>query len=286
MKVVRFFALFALGAVGAHAGELPIIAKARAYLGADAALDAVRSLHLVGHIVIHQPGKPDTPVTFDQVFQKPCEESLTAVFKDRFFRKVLDDYDGWMRVQAHKPGEPLEFDDRRSPSLTILDVDEILSLRADAWENLSFYRGIESVDGSLKDLGPATVDHVACDEIEFQHPGGIAFYRYFDRATGRLVFTRTSKGSQIRESGYRVVSGIRFPAKIILTDRDAAGKEQTTTMFVDRVVVNQDFPESFFAMPLPPIADSSAPAESALAPAQPAASSSPASAVPPASTEP
>lgn len=248
------------GAVAAlPAAEPPIIAKARAYLGSEAALDGVRSVHLKGRITVVTPGKPDVPVRFDLVFQKPEQESLLAVFKDRFFRKVLDGYDGWMRIQQYRAGGPLVFDDRLSGAI-LLGTDEIRSLRADAWENLSFYRGIESVGGTESDLGPATVDGVRCEKVAFVHPGGIEYDRYFDQATGRLVFTESGKGSQIREQGEIRAGGIRFPKTIVLTARDAAGKLQTTTMNVEQAAVNESFPPDFFATPLPSAAPPAAPA--------------------------
>jgi hypothetical protein len=261
MKAVWLIVLgLAGGALASlRADDLPIIAKARSYLGTEAALDAVNSVHLEGRIVILDADRTATPVSFDQIFQKPDQQSLTAVFPDKFFRQVLDGYDGWRRVQTHKSGEPLLFDDRRS-ALTILGADEIRSLRADVWEFLNFYRGIERAGGAIADLGPATIDGIACEKVALTHPGGVVFDRYFDPATGRLVYTESNTGSRIREHGEIVAGGIRFPQTIVSIQRTASGKDQTLTMTVDKVTLNETYPDDYFGMPIAPVGTPSAPA--------------------------
>ena len=97
----------------------------------------------------------------------------------------------------------------------------------------------------MKSGGDVTVDGVACAKLSFIHSERIVFHRYFDKATGRLVKTETSNGSEIREEGEMTVSGIRFPKKII----NKAATGQVTTITFDTVVLNEGIPSAQFAVP-------------------------------------
>jgi hypothetical protein len=241
-------------ATGLTASEPAIIAKARAFLGTEAALDGVTSVHLVGSMESTLDGSaaPPNKATVDIVFQKPYQESLKIVTSDQLARKVLDGYNGWQLTQANRPGGPAEFDSKQAQRLTILGVDQIRILRADTWENLSYYRGLEAAGGSTEDLGPATIDGVACEKIALRHSDLIVYYRYFDLATGRLVFTETYAGAKIREVGELVVQGIRFPRKITVDELNG-GKVAHTTIVIDRVTLNEPYSADFFAVPAPPL---------------------------------
>ena len=133
--------------------------------------------------------------------------------------------------------------------MTLLTNDQIKRLRANTWENLSFFHGIEQRRGSVKDLGKATVDGKSCRKLGFDHGDGIVFTRYFDDATGRLVLTETENGITIREEDEAVVEGIRFPHKIISTSKLADGTDRTVSIEFDKITVNEVFADSLFAVP-------------------------------------
>jgi hypothetical protein len=241
-------------AAAGRADEPPIIAKARAYVGSEAALDGLRSVHLVGRMVVGTPGDPakGESAQIDIIFQKPWQECVTVVSSEGILRTALDGYDGWHLEQRLAPGEPAAFDPHRVQQLTILDPERVKGLRTDTWENLSYYRGLEAAGGRIEDQGPATIDGVACEKVALVHSADTIYYRYFDRDTGRLVYSETVKGAKIRERGEIVAGGIRF-AKTIDVVESQGGKERTTTMTIDQVTVNEVFPESVFSVPLPPL---------------------------------
>jgi hypothetical protein len=128
-------------------------------------------------------------------------------------------------------------------------------LRADVWENLGYYRGIEAEGGRVEDQGPATIDGVACEKIAFIHTANVVYYRYFDQATGRLVYTETAGGLKIREEGAIEAGGIKFPQKITTIEPTSApgATPRSTTLSIDHVTVNEVFPASLFEVPLPPV---------------------------------
>ncbi|HYC99897.1 MAG TPA: hypothetical protein VEB22_01615 [Phycisphaerales bacterium] len=233
--------------IGSAAPADDVIARARAYLGAERALEAVRSIHFTGtlELTAQVPSEADPSVTVDQqlrlpvdiVFQKPYQQRIVVRSEKVIETSALDDYDGWQRRS-----------DAQDPSrsqVVPLDPQQVKRLRANTWENLSFFRGLERRGGRVEYQGEATADGVACAKIAFIHGENIVFYRFFDRTTGRLVKTETESGGEIREEGEMTVSGVRFPRKVINKTPDG----KTTTITFEKVVINEVHPASDFAYP-------------------------------------
>ncbi len=241
------------GALASARGDTAaVIAKARAYLGPDAALNAVKSVHYTGSLVTTEEtpeGPKPVEAVVEIIFQKPYQQRIVAtsekkvgdVVEQRIEITALDNFEAWHRVQDAK--------DVRRWNMDLLKGIEIKALRANTWENLSFYRGLELRGGTIEDLGEATVNGVACQKLAFRHEPGIAFVRYFDQATGRLVLTETEKGGSIREEGELMADGIRFPKKVITTTKQADGKERSVTVNFEKVTVNEKFDGSLFVIP-------------------------------------
>ncbi len=257
-----------------------IIAKARSYLGSESALAAVHSIHFVGTMESEEtspegPRKVKSPIEI--IFQKPYQQRILLTTATTVQTTGLDDYDGWQQVQ-----------ERADPGrwrLALLQPEMIKKLRANTWENLNFYLGIEKRGGSVRVIGPATVDGVATVKVVFEHEPGISFTRYFDEATGRLVLTETDRGDRIREEGELMVSGVRFPQKVTSvgggTDAAAKAAGNETVITFDRITINEAFAESEFEMPMTPTSEEPAPAASTPAVETPAVAPS-AAGVPPA----
>lgn len=237
-------ATFTTAAVSvAAAAEPAIIAKARAYVGNEHALTSLKSVHYVGSLVTTDPADPkkQTRAAMEIIFQKPDQQRIMATSETTIEVTALDGYDGWQRVT--------NIADQTQWRQTLLGTEHVRRLRANTWENLSFFRGIERAGGKLEDQGTATIDGRTCQKIAFRHAPHIVFYRYFDVATGKLVFTETESGGTIREQGEIVVNGIRFPKSIVTVTKNQAGQQQTVTITFDKITVNQSFPHSMFAVP-------------------------------------
>ena len=247
--------LAAIGLAGV-AGAAPsatadqIIAKARSYLGSESALAAVRSVHFVGTMEMEEaspqgPRKVRSPIEI--IFQKPYQQRIALTTEATVQVTGLDDYDGWQQVQ-----------ERAAPGrwrLALLQPEMIKKLRANTWENLNFYLGIEKRGGSVRVIGPAMVDGVAAVKVVFEHEPGISFTRYFDQATGRLVLTETDRGDRIREEGELMASGVRFPQKVTSAGggNDTGAKAGTVTVIsFERITINETFADSEFEMPMVP----------------------------------
>jgi hypothetical protein len=229
-------------------GEPPIIAKARARLGTDAVLDGVRSIHYVGTLITTDANDPAKQVraSVEMIFQKPDRQCIIATYdkNDQGVKPeeitALDAYEGWTRVQ--------DLNDTKKWRLTLLDAEQVKLLRANTWESLYYFRGIERIGGRVEDLGVATVDGTTCEKVVFAHDDKIKFYRYFDVATGRLVLTETQSGATLREQGELFAGGIRFPRTLITTTK-VGDKTQTVTLNYDKITLNETFPASRFAVP-------------------------------------
>jgi len=223
-----------------------ILAKARAHLGGDAALDAVNSIHYFGSIEMTEtPASPTNPgkSSIEIIFQKPVQHRLVVSSEKSVDITGLDNYFGWRRVEPAAAGARVQN--------VGLGKEQIKRLRANTWENLYFWRGIEQHGGEIVDKGETELDGVKCRKLVMSYGPGIEFVRYFDIATGRLLLTETFPVGAIREEGEIMVAGVRFPKKLIATGTAAAdGKTRVITITFDRIALNETFPASTFEQPL------------------------------------
>jgi outer membrane lipoprotein-sorting protein len=215
-----------------------IIAKARAYLGGDALLDAVQSTHMVGKVT-YDDGSTGT---IELIFQKPCQQRVAITTDKTIEITALDDYEGWTRIQD--PKDPARW------QLTLLNKDQIKMLRSNTVEQLSFFRNTDRRASVIEDLGDAVVDGKPYRKVSFKRDDGSIFVRYFDAATGELVLIETpQQGGKVREEGELLAGGIRFAKRHTQTSKLADGKLQTIKIDYEKVTVNEVFPESLFAVP-------------------------------------
>lgn len=221
--------------------ELPIIAKARAYLGPEAALNAVTSLHFYGTLTPIDPvGKGEAKLEI--TFQAPYQQRIESSSAEGTETTALDGFDGWQRAVDGK--------DASKQRMSLLGAAQVRRLRANAWQSLAFYRGLEKEGGEVIDQGDATIDGIACRKVAFVHAKDIIFTRFFDKATGRLVLTETESGGTIREEGEIIVNGIRFPKSITSDSRIPGGVSQKFKVTFNKVIVNEKIPASEFALPM------------------------------------
>lgn len=209
------------------------IARARARLGSESALQGMTSIRFVGTIEVDGT----TARAMDIIFQKPLQQRITLTGPELIEIIALDDYDGWQK--RINPKNPTQW------QLTLLDGPQIKRLRAQAWDNLNFLRNIDRLRGTVKVGGDATVDGLACVKLVFTYYENIVLTRYYDKATARLIKTETETGVEIREEGEMFAQGIRFPRKV--SNRDKSGK--TVTMTFEKVVLNEAYPAREFAVP-------------------------------------
>lgn len=247
----RLFSLLGLSgfliifAAGALASPPEIIAKARAFLGKEEALNAVRSIHYSGTLdTIEDVEGAEKPVSYsiDIIFQKPFQQRIVLTKEKLVETTALDDYEAWHRLQDKS-------DAARWRTL-LFPKTKVKQLRASSWENLAFFRGIEERGGTLLDQGVVDLNGKPAHKISFVHEPGIVYTRYFDPSSGRLLLTETDQGVRIREEGEIMVDGIRFPKRIINVTTQADAKERVVTIKIETVTVNESFSDDLFRVPL------------------------------------
>jgi hypothetical protein len=228
----------ALLAPAAARAEPAVVGLARAYLGPQSTLDGVRSIHFTGTLERVEAGKAPETASLDMIFAKPLRQRQVVRTPNTTLITVLDGYDAWDLLRDN--ADPTKF------RLTWLQASLIRMLRANTWENLYYYRMPEG--GSVEDKGPATIDGVDCERVDFIHGPGTVFERYFDRDTGRLVLTIRGAES-FHESGEILVDGVRFPKKIVSVTKAASGKGLVSTATFDSIVLNEPLAPDVFAVP-------------------------------------
>jgi hypothetical protein len=244
MAVATFVLAFGLSSAEGRAAEPAILAKARAYLGPEALLDGVNSIHFFGTLTATDPADSakTTRTAVEIVYQKSDRQRIVKSSDQTIDVTALDGYDAWQRVQSRS--------DPTKVRQNFLGSLQIKRLRASTWESLSFYRGLEQRGGRIEDMGPVTVDGVTYRKVAFIHEPNIVFYRYFDPETGRLVYTETESGEIQREQGEILAGDLRFPKSVKIVVKNAAGQPQTITIDFEKIILNENFPDDLFRVPL------------------------------------
>lgn len=235
MKLRLLLAVVLLPAVSIPAAETAEqwIARARARLGPESALQGVTSIRYTGTLDTAGANQRN----MDIIFQKPLRQRITLTNAELIEVIALDDYDGWQK--RSNPKNPAQW------QLTLVDAAQIRRLRAQTWDNLNFFSGLEKLRGAVRLEGDVTIDDVPCVKLVFTYREDMVLSRYFERATARLVKTETETGTEIREEGEIFVNGIRFPRKVSNRDRDG----RTITMVFDQIFLNEPHAASEFAVP-------------------------------------
>ena len=239
----RLLLALVLLAAGLHAAAAPseldaVITRARARLGTEPVLVAVTAVRFQGTYETVGDGETPQKGTIEMIFQKPFQHRSTITSSTgREEVTGLDGLESWMRIKEGK--------DQR---LTLFPKEQTKTLRANTWQTLEFYRGVERIGGTVALLGEETIDGVLCAKVIFRHDTNLTWTRYFEKTTGRLVLTETAQG-KTREEGEIVTDGIRFPKKISSTVKGASGKDVTVTIVFEKVAVNEKFPANLFTVP-------------------------------------
>jgi hypothetical protein len=221
------------------------ITKARAYVGKERDINGLRSIHYLAHMEVRDSTGALVKTAsgpMELILQKPDQQLVVRTLGQLRDTVGLDGLTGWQRTES--VGEP------KKGRTTILPRAQLRQTQANAFENLSFFRGLEQRGGRVEMRGETTIEGRPAIRIAFIHPGELVFLRSFDRETGRLLLSEGQDGERSREEGECVVQGIRFPKRVISTGRSVDGKMMVTTLFFDEIKVNEVFPPSTFAVPM------------------------------------
>lgn len=251
-RMLRLIFCSLVAAVAAHAQPASVITLARTYLGGENALNGMQAVRFNGTITTTDTdndgaivGEP-APALIEIIFRRGYQQRIAVTSASRIEVTALDDYEGWQRVE--NPENPEQW------RISLLGKDQIKRLRANTWENLHFFRGIEERGGRVTDEGRVEVEGETVHKLAFRHDDRIVFFRYINPTTGRLVLTETDSGAVIREIGQMRVAGIRFPEAVI-TESPLYGSDgvrlgtRTITVNFENIEVNPTLSDDLFRVP-------------------------------------
>ncbi len=211
-----------------------IIATARQYLGREERINAIRTIQYIGRFEAPSDGSSGH---IQIILSRPMKQRQVVEKGDDLVVTVVDDYDGWRSsVNLQKP-DILQ--------LEILGSKELKRLRANTFENLSFFSGIRKQHGVVISKGRVRKDGRAANLLVFRYEDDLFFERYFDVETGELIATVTDQGLEMRELGEVIVEGVRFPDRVV----SLINGEVVNTIFFDEIKVNEEIDETAFEMP-------------------------------------
>lgn len=253
MKIPRLLLALALGvqsllpAVAAETAAA-VIARAREFIGGDAALKKVQSLQFVGtHEIAVEGGdvKAENRAfrsKIEFVFQKPMQYLMVRSDEKGRETVALSDYDCWVLFE--------EFADPSKTRLRVESPPRIRSLQANAFDSLNFFAGVEARGGTVSVQREDVLDGTPVVRLSMVHPGNVEIIRVFDKKSGRLVLTEMDGGFEIREEGEQWVNGVRFPTKVVSTTK-RGGVTQRSIITIESLKVNEKVDPARFVMPDP-----------------------------------
>jgi len=224
------------GASGLDPRVEAAIARARAHLGEEQALDAVVSIRIEGPLAYSD----GTAGTAEIIYQKPLRHKFVAEIGD--FREISALYgtEAWQRVE--------KIGDDSLASMGFYNADDIRHLQASVREALGFFKPSATPEGRVSYQGAAEVRGRLAVVLRYDHGRGIWYDRHFDRETGRLLLTETDRSISIVEEGSQRVGGIRFPEKLV-TRVGQGETAQSIELVYESVSLNETFPDEIFAVP-------------------------------------
>ncbi len=211
-----------------------VIANARKYLGAEEKLENIRTIQYQG--VFESPlGGGSGYISI--YLRKPLMQRMEVANGSITETTAINDFEGWKRRVDNNAPDDWAF--------VILNLAELKSMRANTWENLNFFTGIERLKGRVINKGRTRKDSRNAYLLIFEYDEEIYYERYFDAETGELISTINKKGVEIKEVGEIMVDGIRFPEKVITL---VNGEIANVVTFMD-IYLNEELGESFFDIP-------------------------------------
>jgi outer membrane lipoprotein-sorting protein len=231
-------------AVTAHAAPsaAEIISQARAKIGPEAKLSAVKSLSFEGKI-FDADGK-------ERAFQK-VDYKLPDMRRDYSLQagtsvEIISASNG---LEGYAKAGNVN---TKNQQIRPFGSQEIKLFTAILQAETGFFA--EPPKGKVKYIGEGLQQSKTCYILEYEYAGGLFYRRYFDRDTKLLVAqesyaadTPEGKRRLTVEEGELFVDGIRFPKKVTtyLEGKKVASIEYSS------IKINPDIPDSNFAFPMP-----------------------------------
>ncbi len=210
-----------------------VISKARSFVGPEEKIEAVDSLLYSG---VLEPAGGGTGQEVSLLLEKPASQRLEITQGDRRITMTVNKQEGFIVQENLATGEK---------GVAAMPLDQVRRFKANAAENLYFFRFPAGAQVRTKYLGEQEFRGEMLDAVRFLHSGGVQFIRYFDPETGKLAGTQTDTGSINVEEGVQSADGLRFGEKVLSFE----GDELVHTITFEKIIVNPEIPEGTFSYP-------------------------------------
>lgn len=211
-----------------------IVELARAAIGPEASLNAVQTLSYRGKLT--SATDPEESVAVSLYLRKPNSQRLEVEGSAGRQTILVNGEEGFAIFFNKETQETV---------VQVLPFAQSRLYRANARENLFFYRFPPEVRAEVRYLGNGDFMGRPSREVRFTHPGNIVFFRHFDPESGRLLGTVTEDGIVNVEDGDMQVGDLRFRREV----RQYRDGEHFQTITFDKIEVNPQLDDSLFQAP-------------------------------------
>lgn len=219
---------------GQEASEKDVIERARATVGADATLDGLVTLQLVGSL---EPVDPDMPsATLLIIARKPTSQRLEIKVDDMVETTILNGDKGCIIRSNLNAG---------ASQMRDLVGSELERVNYSTRQFFNFYRPDFKNGEKVSLEGIEDYRGQRSYKLVYQYPSGPKTTRYFSVEDDTLVSTITENGVESLGVGSQTVDGIRFPEKIEYYE----GERKLHTIVLQDVKVNKPLIAGIFEIP-------------------------------------
>jgi len=223
-----------LAASAQGVSEREIIDRARATIGAEAALDGLVTLRLIGTLL---PADPEAPTaTLLIVARKPLSQRLEIKVDDIVETTILDGDHGCI-IRSNLNADASQMRD--------LIGAEHMRVAYSTRQFFNFYRPDFKNGEKVTLQGTETYRDERCYKLLYEYPDGLQTVRYFSMADDRLVATITENGVETIGVGTQTVGGIKFPQEVEYYE----GGRKLHTILLSEIQVNKPLSAGIFNIP-------------------------------------
>lgn len=211
-----------------------VINRARATVGAEAALDGLVTIQIVSSLDSIDAEMPSATLLI--IARKPSSQRLEIRVDDMVETTILNGDKGCM-IRSNLNAGASQMRDLIEPEIdrTVYSTKQMFN----------FYRPDFRNGEKVTFEGIETYRDVRCYKLVYAYPDGLKTIRYFSMQDDTLVSTITENGVESVGSGSQIFGGIKFPEKVDYYE----GDRKLHSIQVREVKVNKPLAPGVFDIP-------------------------------------
>jgi hypothetical protein len=211
-----------------------IVKRARATVGAEAALDGLVTLSISGRIEPSGSKLPEATILI--IARKPCSQRLAVKVDDLVETTILRGKEGCIiRSNVNEDASQMR-------KLSDVELERVIfSTR----QFFNFYRPDFKGGERITYEGIEQRRGVRCHKLVYKYESGLSTTRYFAVNNDALVSTITDVGLESVSIGEQIINGIKFPIKVEYYEKN----EMLHTIVLTEILTNKPLEERIFEIP-------------------------------------